>query len=80
MPDEFETGWSHRAAPRSSTSGRKSTVRERLIEFYRDENAFTIVEYAVAAGLIVATVAGAFQILGVTIDGIISGINAILAG
>ncbi|NIV17601.1 MAG: Flp family type IVb pilin [Woeseiaceae bacterium] len=55
-------------------------MRERLIEFYRDENAFTIVEYAVAAGLIVATVAGAFQILGVTIDGIISGINAILAG
>lgn len=55
-------------------------MREKLIEFYRDENALTVVEYAVAAGLIGAVVAGAFLALGISINGLIAGIDTFLAG
>lgn len=38
--------------------------------FFQQEDGLTIVEYAVAAGLIVATVAGAMGALGLTIDSV----------
>ena len=48
--------------------------------FLRDQDGLTIVEYAVAAGLITATVAGAFFTLGGTVEGIIVAVNGFLGG
>lgn len=48
--------------------------------FLRDEDGLTIVEYAVAGGLIAAAVAAAFVALGGTVDGIIVGLNVALGG
>lgn len=55
-------------------------MKEKLKEFLRDEEGLTIVEYAVAAGLITATVAGTFAALGGTVEGIISTIDGYLGG
>ncbi len=48
------------------------------MNFLRDEDGLTIVEYAVAAGLITATVAGAFFALGGTVEGIITTVDGFL--
>ena len=48
------------------------------MKFLQEEDGLTIVEYAVAAGLITATVAGAFFALGGTIEGIIKLLNTYL--
>jgi pilus assembly protein Flp/PilA len=48
-------------------------------EFVRDEEGLTTVEYAVAGGLIAAVVIVAFQALGVTVGGVVQGINDTLA-
>lgn len=40
------------------------TIRTALLKFAKDENGLTIVEYAVAGGLITAAVAAAFVALG----------------
>jgi pilus assembly protein Flp/PilA len=53
-------------------------VIDKIKTFLRDQNGLTIVEYAVAAGLITATVAAAFFTLGGTIDGIIKQLNVYL--
>jgi pilus assembly protein Flp/PilA len=50
---------------------RRNTVKDKVMKFLQEEDGLTIVEYAVAAGLITATVAGAFFALGGTIEGII---------
>ena len=50
-------------------------MKEKLIRFLRDEEGLTIVEYAVAAALITATVAGTFQALGITVEGIITTVD-----
>lgn len=41
---------------------------EKLKTFLRNEEGLTIVEYAVAAGLITAAVAGSFVLLGGAVD------------
>ena len=46
-------------------------MKEKLKNFRQEEDGLTIVEYAVAAGFITATVAVAFFSLGITIEGII---------
>jgi len=46
-------------------------MKEKIIAFIRDEEGLTVVEYAVAAGLITATVAGAFGALGAAAEGVI---------
>ncbi len=51
----------------------------KLHAFLRDEEALTIVEYAVAAGLIVAALAAALLALGISINTIITTLNAFLA-
>ena len=51
---------------------------EKIKNFLRQEEGLTIVEYAVAAGLITALVAGAFQALGVTVLGVITTINGFI--
>jgi len=49
-----------------------------LMKFLQAENGLTIVEYAVAAGFITATVAGAFFALGGSIEGIILAVEGLM--
>ncbi len=46
-------------------------TQENLMRFLLQDEGLTIVEYAIAAGLIVAAIAGSFGVLGATIDAII---------
>ena len=46
-------------------------AHDNLMHFLRQNEGLTIVEYAVAAGLIAAAIAGSFALLGTTIDAII---------
>ena len=54
-------------------------VTEKLIAFLRDEEGLTVIEYAVAAGLITATIAGALLALGISINTIITTLNGFMA-
>jgi pilus assembly protein Flp/PilA len=57
----------------------KSFLRnEKVKSFLRSEKGLTIVEYAVAAGLITAAVALTFENLGAAVDGVIKAIIAFL--
>ena len=53
-------------------------MREIGAKILRSESGLTITEYAVAAGLIAATIAGAFGLMGVTIDAAIQALAAAL--
>ena len=53
----------------------RNIVKDKIMAFLHDQDGLTIVEYAVAAGLITATVAGAFFALGGTVEGIITTID-----
>lgn len=53
-------------------------MKEKWKAFLRDEEGLTVVEYAVAAGLITATVAGSFLALGQAAEGIIKTITGYL--
>lgn len=55
-------------------------MNEKLRKFIQDEEGLTVVEYAVAGGLITAAVVGSFTLLGGTVDGIIVAINLALGG
>lgn len=55
-------------------------MKKHVIAFLRDEDGLTIVEYAVAAGLISALVVAAFTNLGTTVLGIINGLITSLGG
>ena len=55
-------------------------MKDKLMAFLRDQDGLTIVEYAVAAGLITATVAGAFFALGGTVEGVITTVNGYITG
>ena len=50
-------------------------MKKKLIAFLRDEEGLTIVEYAVAAGLITATVAASFGALGLAAETVITTIT-----
>ncbi len=50
-------------------------IKAVVVKFAKDEEGLTIVEYAVAGGLIAATTVAAFKTLGVTVTGVITGIN-----
>ncbi|MNP09546.1 Flp/Fap pilin component [compost metagenome] len=57
------------------------TIKASVVKFIKDEDGLTIVEYAVAGGLITAAVVGAFTLLGGVVDTRIREIcNAIVAG
>ncbi len=47
-------------------------MKEKLKTFLRSEEGLTIVEYAVAAGLITATVAASFGALGTAVEAVIT--------
>ena len=51
------------------------TMKSTLIAFWREEEGLTVVEYAIAGGLIGAVVVGAFVTLGGTVSNIITYIN-----
>lgn len=51
---------------------------EKIKAFMREEDGLTIVEYAVAAGLITALVAGAFTALGVSVENVITTVTGYL--
>ena len=51
-------------------------MSEKLHAFLRDEEGLTIVEYAIAASLITATVALAFVFLGDTVEEVISDLTS----
>ena len=55
-------------------------MKRKMIRFLRDEEGLTIVEYAVAAGLISAAVVLAFTNLGQTVLGIINDLITALGG
>ena len=55
-------------------------MKKKVMAFLRDEEGLTIVEYAVAAGLISATVVLAFTELGNTVLGIINNLITDLGG
>jgi pilus assembly protein Flp/PilA len=56
------------------------SFKQSVVAFLRDEEGLTVVEYAIAGGLIGLTVILAFRALGVTVGGIIQAINDQLAG
>lgn len=45
------------------------TIKNSVMKFVKDEDGLTIVEYAVAGGLITLFVVAAFQLLGTAVDG-----------
>lgn len=55
-------------------------MKKYVVAFLRDEDGLTIVEYAVAAGLISAAVVVAFTQLGTNVLNIINGLIAALPG
>ncbi len=48
------------------------SLKDRAIEFFREEQGLTMVEYAVAGGLIAAAIVAAFIALGGSVAGIIN--------
>jgi len=55
-------------------------MKKKVMAFLRDEEGLTIVEYAVAAGLISAAVVLAFTNLGQTVLGVINGLITAISG
>jgi pilus assembly protein Flp/PilA len=55
-------------------------MKEKMLAFLREEEGLTIVEYAVAAGLISAAVVTAFTLLGDQVLAIINGLITALGG
>jgi len=51
------------------------SIKEAVRKFARDEDGLTIVEYAVAGGLITAAVVGAFRLLGEEVGNVITDIT-----
>jgi pilus assembly protein Flp/PilA len=54
-------------------------VNKKIMQFVRDEEGLTTVEYAIAGGLVGAGVIGAFQLLGGEVFRIIDAIYQLLA-
>ena len=54
-------------------------LKQAVIDFVREEEGLTVVEYAIAGGLIGLTVITAFTALGGTVGAIITRINELLA-
>ena len=60
-----------RSTPTQNLKIRRRTVKKKLKAFLRNEEGLTIVEYAVAAGLVTAAVVASFIALGGAVDGVI---------
>lgn len=55
-------------------------VKTSVLKFIKDEDGLTVVEYAVAGGLVSLVLVAAFTALGVTVCGVINGLNVALGG
>lgn len=55
-------------------------MKKQIMKFLRDEDGLTMVEYAVAGGLITLGAVAAFTTLGTSVSGKITEINAAVAG
>ena len=55
-------------------------MKNKIKAFIRNQDGLTIVEYAVAGGLIAATVAAAFTALGGTVQAVITTLDAAIGG
>jgi pilus assembly protein Flp/PilA len=53
-------------------------LKQALIEFIREEEGLTVVEYAIAGGLVGLGVVGAFDLLGFEVGRIIDDIRTVL--
>jgi pilus assembly protein Flp/PilA len=54
-------------------------MKQMFVNFLRDEEGLTVVEYAIAGGLVGAGVIAAFALLGTTVEGVITYITDTLA-
>jgi Flp pilus assembly pilin Flp len=59
-------------------SHRNEITREQFVLFLRHDQGLSIVEYAISAGLVIATIAVSFTVLGATIDAIIVTVMAFM--
>jgi len=50
-------------------------MKNAILNFIREEEGLTTVEYAIAGGLVGAAVILSFQVLGQSVGGVIDGIN-----
>jgi pilus assembly protein Flp/PilA len=55
-------------------------MRAKLVQFIRDEEGLTMVEYAIAGGLVGAGAVAAFRLLGGEVSRIINAIAGVLQG
>ena len=55
-------------------------IKAVVVKFAKDEEGLTVVEYAVAGGLISLAVVGAFRALGLTVADVIGDINTAVGG
>ncbi|MCY1438572.1 Flp/Fap pilin component [compost metagenome] len=56
------------------------TIKASVMKFVKDENGLTVVEYAVAGGLVAATLITAFTNLGTAVKGKINALITALGG
>jgi pilus assembly protein Flp/PilA len=56
------------------------SIKASVLKFINDEDGLTVVEYAVAGGLISAAVVVAFTALGGTVNGVIVALDTALGG
>ena len=55
-------------------------MKEKLMQFLRDEEGLTAVEYAVAGALVAAALVAAFTALGEGVGGVINGLTTAMGG
>ncbi|MBV2134522.1 Flp family type IVb pilin [Pseudomonas sp. MAP12] len=54
------------------------TIKQAMVKFIKDEEGLTVVEYAVAGGLISLAVVAAFQLLGTNVGIVINALAGII--
>lgn len=55
------------------------TLKASVVKFLKDEEGLTVVEYAVAGGLVSLAVVGAFAALGGTVGGVIEDLDDMIS-
>jgi pilus assembly protein Flp/PilA len=78
---DLSGSWPKRQVCQSAVNSKnteKVIAMKTIMNFLRDEEGLTTVEYAIAGGLVGAAVIGAFQLLGVSVGGVITNIDGAL--
>ena len=55
-------------------------MKTKIMKFLQDEEGLTVVEYAVAAGLVAAATVAAFRLLGINVAAVINGLATTIGG